>query len=120
MFSADDDDLKYQILFRKYVSSQAAGNGETLLKALGLSAESIAAVYGHIGIKSEIDAVQGGLEKWRGGRHSDPTWAVLLKAMDDAGFAKKHNRKLREKLTGKHMCLVHCGCMTRTHVLVMH
>lgn len=106
MFLAGNQDLKYPKLFRKYVSNQAAGKGRTLLKALGLSAESVAAVYGHFE-KSEMDAVQEGLEEWRGGRASNPTWAVLLKAMEVVEFGE-HSTELREKLTGKPIICIWC------------
>ena len=89
----------YMKLFRKYVSRQAAGKGKTLLAALRLPPESIAAFYAQLD-KSEIEAVQAGLIAWQG-RASEPTWAVLLKAMKVAGIAVEHRDDLKEELTGE-------------------
>lgn len=84
-----------------YVSRQAAGKGKALLAALRLPPERIAAFYAQLDrSRSESEAVQAGLIEWRG-RASKPTWAVLLKAMDDAGIAMEHCDGLKEELTGK-------------------
>lgn len=87
------------MLFRKYVSNNAAGRGKALLAALELTPAEIARVYGSID-KSEIEAVQAGLLKWQE-RASVPTWAVLLEAMDQSGFAKEHCKGLEKRVTGK-------------------
>lgn len=85
------------MLFRKHVSEQASGKGRELLEELELKQERIAAIYGNID-RNESEAVQKGLEKWRNGRDSPPTWAVLLNAMDKAGVAMKHINGLKEEL----------------------
>ena len=81
------------------MSRQAAGKGKTLLAALGLPPGSIAAFYAQLD-KSESEAVQAGLIEWQG-RASEPTWAVLLKAMKVAGIAVEHRDDLKEELTGE-------------------
>ena len=89
------------MLFRKYVSEQAAGKGRDLLTELEFPPERIAAFYVRIDPQSEIDAVQSGLDQWRGGRASEPTWVVLLKAMKDANIAQQYCQGLKKELTGK-------------------
>ena len=90
------------MLFRKYVSEQAEGRkGRDLLTELEFPPERIAAFYVRIDPQSEIDAVQSGLDQWRGGRASEPTWAVLLEAMKDANIAQQHYQGLKKELTGK-------------------
>ena len=89
------------MLFRNHVSEQAAGKGKDLLTQLGFSPEGIAAFYVRIDPQSEIEAVQSGLDEWRGGRASEPTWAVLLKAMKHANITQEYCQGLKTELTGK-------------------
>ena len=79
------------------MSEQATGKGRALLAELELQQGEISAVYGAIS-ENESEAVQKGLEIWREGRASTPTWTVLLKAMNDAGIAKDHVDGLKEEL----------------------
>lgn len=79
------------------MSNNAAGKGRALLAGLKLKAEEIAAVYGNTE-KSEIEAVQAGLEIWREGRARDPTWNVLLEAMKQVAFPREHREGLEEAL----------------------
>ena len=82
------------------MSRQAAGKGRALLEKLGLTPENIAEVYGQINNDEIEKAVHAGLLQWRaGGAKKDPTWAVLLKAMDDAEIAEDHIEGLKKELT---------------------
>ena len=78
------------------MSELATGKGKALLEQLEFDREEITAAYGPV--DKEADAVQEGLEEWREGRASAPTWAMLLKAMDDAEIAKEHIDGLKEEL----------------------
>ena len=93
-FSADRPD--HLILFKKYVSRQAAKKGRAVLEGVGLHTEAIDACFGNA---SEEDAVQDGLIKWKDGQGTQPpTWCVLLDAMEYAAIAQEHVQGLTRKL----------------------
>ena len=103
----------YPILFRTYVSRPSPGKGRAVLEGVGLAPETIRACYGRHPLEEE-EAVQDGLFKWAEGHHGyNPTWRVLLNAMEYAGVAQHHCQGLREKLyqrlIGK--CVSACMCL---------
>lgn len=81
------------------MSKNATGKGKALLTELQLTAEKIAAHYAS-NEKSETEAVQDGLEKWREGRTRARTWKVLLDAMNKVDFPMEHCKGLEEELKG--------------------
>ena len=88
----------YLILFRNYVSRMSAGKGRAVLEGVGLTPEAIAACYGRHPL-SEEEAVQDGLIKWAEGCHGcNPSWQVLLDAMEYARISQQHCQGLKEKL----------------------
>ena len=92
---------RYLILFRKYVSRTSPGKGRAVLEGIGLPPETIGACYGRHPLNEE-EAVQAGLNKWAEGHHGyNPTWRVLLDAMEYAGIAQHHCQELKEKLYQK-------------------
>ena len=95
-FSADRPD--HLILFRKYVSRQAAKKGRAVLEGVGLHTETIDACFsGHL--LDEEGAVQEGQSKWSSGQiYKPPTWEVLFSAMEYAKIAQQHIDDLRKEL----------------------
>ena len=86
------------MLFRRFVSRNAAGKGRAVLEGVGLSNETIWMCYS-MSSHDEEEAVQSGLNKWKDGEGVTPaTWMVLLEAMDYAGFAVLHITSLEEEL----------------------
>ena len=75
------------MLFRRCVSQNAAGKDRAVLEGVGLSSEVIEMCYRDY---KEEEAVQSGLNRWRGGNGTSPTWAVLLDAMDYAELSVQH------------------------------
>ena len=93
-FSADRSD--HLILFRKYVSRQAAMKGRAILEGVGLDSCTIKACFS---TATEEDAVQDGLIRWKDGQGTQPpTWQVLLDAMEYAHIAQQHIEDLKKKL----------------------
>ena len=93
-FSADRPD--HLILFRTFVSRQAATKGRAVLEGVGLDSGTIDACFSNA---SEEDAVQEGLIKWKDSQGTQPpTWFVLLYAMEYAQVAKQHIEDLKKKL----------------------
>ena len=93
-FSADCPD--HLILFRKYVSRQAAKKGRAVLEGVGLDSGTIKACFGNA---TEEDAVQDGIIRWKDGQGTQPpTWYVLLDAMEYAHIAQEHIEALKKKL----------------------
>ena len=95
------------------MSRPSAGKGRAVLEGVGLAPETIRACYGRHPSEEE-EAVQDGLIKWTEGHHGyNPTWRVLLDAMEYAGVALHHCQGLKEelykKLTG--MCVDVCVCV---------
>ena len=96
VFSADRPD--HLILFRKYVSRQAANKGRAVLEGVGLQIEAIDACFSSHPLDEE-GAVQEGLTRWSSGQsYKPPTWEVLLYAMDYAHIAQRHIDDLRKEL----------------------
>ena len=73
------------MLFREYVSRNAAGKVRAVLEGVGLDSAAITAcIDSNPG--DEEEAVQAGLTKWKQGEgRQPPSWNVLLEAM---GFAQ--------------------------------
>ena len=93
-FSADRPD--HLILFRTFVSRQAATKGRAVLEGVGLDSDTIEACFS---TASEEDAVQTGLIKWKDGQGTQPpTWCVLLNAMEYAHIAQQHIEDLKKEL----------------------
>ena len=85
------------MLFRSFVSRQAAGKGRAVLEGVGLLSEVIDMCYvDHP--HSEEEAVQAGLIKWRNGGGDQPTWRVLMDAIVYAQIGSQHLRTLEEEL----------------------
>ena len=89
----------YLILFRTYVSRNAAGKGRAVLEGVGLDSSAIEACFQGNPLKDE-EAVQAGLIKWTdGGRKVfPPTWGVLIGAMEYAGVGQQYIAGLKTKL----------------------
>ena len=85
------------MLFRTFVSRNAATKGRAVLEGVWLDSSAIDACFNNA--DSEEAAVQAGLVKWKDG-HSrrPPTWEVLLTAMDYAKIAQQHIQDLRKEL----------------------
>lgn len=97
------DHPDHLMLFRTYVSSNAAGKARAVLEGIGLDTPSMDACFSdHL---SDEEIAQAGLVKWRDGQglllKQPPTWEVLLTAMKNAKIDQKHTEELEEKL-------VHC------------
>ena len=92
----------YLILFRTYVSRNAAGKGRAVLEGVGLDSSAIEACFQSNPLNNE-EAVQAGLIKWRDGGHRvfPCTWAVLIGAMEYAGVGQQHIAGLKEKICRK-------------------
>ena len=104
-FSADRPD--HLILFRKYVSRQAAKKGRAVLEGVGLQIEAINACFSSHPLDDE-GAVQEGLTRWSSGQsYKPPTWEVLLYAMDYAHIAQRHIDNLRKELNARLVCCLH-------------
>ena len=101
-FSADRPD--HLILFRKYVSRQAATKGRAVLEGVGLHTEAIDACFSSHPLDEE-GAVQEGLTKWSSGQSYKPsTWEVLRDAMEHAQIAQPHMDDLRKELHTQLVC----------------
>ena len=85
------------MLFKRYVSRNAAWIGKTVLEGVGLPMDVIYMCHRACS-SNEVEAVQMGLIKWREGGGGSPTWMVLLKAMEHAGISVQHIMKLKEEL----------------------
>ena len=108
-FSADRPD--HLILFRTYVSRQAAKIGRAVLEGVGLDSGTIKACFSNF---SEEEAVQDGLIRWKDGQGTQPpTWCVLLDAMEYAYIAQEHVQGLKRKLglLGMLYSMEHCVYM---------
>ena len=86
------------MLFRRFVSRNAAGRGRAVLEGVGLSSEAIRMCYSN-SLHDEEEAVQSGLNRWKDGEGVTPaTWNVLFEAMDYGGIAVQHITSLEEEL----------------------
>ena len=95
-FSADRPD--HLILFRKYVSRQAATKGRAVLEGVELDSDTIEACFSNHPLDEE-EAVQAGLTKWSSGQsYKPPTWEVLLDAMEYAQIAQEDEHGLKWRL----------------------
>ena len=91
------DHPEYLAFFRRHVSRNSANKRRAVLEEVGLDAPTIDACF-EDNQKGE-EAVQAGLVKWSGGRYNKPpTWKVLIKAMEDAGFDEKYTDGLKKDL----------------------
>ena len=79
-----------------------------MLEKVGFTPETIEECYSIRPFKEE-EAVQVGLIKWSEGYHGNPTWKVLLEAMEYAQIAQQHCHRLREELyqllTSERLCV---------------
>ena len=88
----------YQMLFRKFVSRKALGDGRAVLEGVGLDSNTIDGCFNDHPVKEEA-AIQAGLVKWCGGQsHKPSTWEVLIKAMEYAQLPQQDVRRLKEEL----------------------
>ena len=79
------------------MSRNSAGKGRALLEKLGLTPEKIKSCYNnHILVEEE--AVQAGLYFWKDDASCDPTWKVLVDAMEYAGIGVQYVEELKEEL----------------------
>ena len=90
----------YAVLLRKHVSRNSAGKGRAVLEGVGLTPERIGMHFSN-NPRNEEEAVQSGLTEWSGGRYSNPTWRVLLGAMDYAGIGCQLIDSLKAELLNK-------------------
>ena len=95
--SADCPD--HLMLFRRYVSRNAAGKARAVLEGVGLDTSAIDACFSAHPLNDE-EVVQAGLVRWRDGQGNKqpPTWEVLISAMEYARIAQQHIKELKEKL----------------------
>ena len=94
-FSADHPN--YMVLFRKYVSSIAAGKCRAVLEAVGLNNGVIETLL--CNHQDVVDRVHLGLIEWsKGHQHKQPTWEVLLCAMEEAKIGEEHIEGLKTAL----------------------
>ena len=95
-FFADRKD--YRELFRKHVSRKAAGKEKAVLEGVGLDDAAIETQFRNNPNNVE-EAVQSGLIAWsRGYYYKEPTWEVLLAAMEYAEIAEQHIQDLKTAL----------------------
>ena len=89
----------YLILFRTYVSRNAAGKGRAVLEGVRLDSSAIEACFQSNPLKDE-EAVQAGLIMWKGGSHQvfPCTWGVLIGTMKYAGVDQQHIAGLKTEL----------------------
>ena len=89
------------MLFRIYVSRNAAGKARAVLEGVGLDTPTTDACFSAHPLNDEA-IVQAGLVKWKDSQgllhKQPPTWRVLLSAMEYAGIAQHHVKELKEKL----------------------
>ena len=86
------------MLFRRFVSRNAAGRGQAVLEGVGLSSEAIRMCYSN-SPHNEEEAVQYGLNRWKDGEGITPAiWKVLFEAIDYAGIAVQHITSMEEEL----------------------
>ena len=91
------------MLFRRYVSRTAAGSGRAVLEGVGLSHEAIQMCYSK-SFQNEEEAIQFGLMKWRDGKEGNPTWEVLIEAMEYAEIGVQHIKEMKEELLKGAVC----------------
>ena len=96
------DHRQCAMLFRRYVSRTAAGNGRAVLEGVGLTHETIEMCYKN-STQNEEEAIQSGLMKWRNGSGSR-TWAVLIEAMDYAQIGTQHIEAVKKELLKGEVC----------------
>ena len=87
------------MLFRIYVSRNAAGKARAVLEGVGLDTSTIDACFSAHPLNDE-ETVQAGLVRWRDGQGNKqpPTWEVLISAMEYARIAQQHIKELKGKL----------------------
>ena len=87
------------MLFRIYVSRNAAGKARAVLEGVGLDTSTTNACFSAHPLNDE-ETVQAGLVRWRDGQGNKqpPTWEVLISAMEYARIAQQHIKELKGKL----------------------
>ena len=101
------------LLFRTYVSRNAAGKEKAVLEGVGLDSSTIEACFRSNPLDDE-GAVQAGLIKWKDGSCQvfPSKWKVLISAMEFAGVAKQHIAGLKVELRAKRVArgkILACG-----------
>ena len=92
------DHLDHLMLFRKFVSRRALGDGRAVLEGVGLDSKTINGCFNDHPVKEE-EAIQAGLIKWCDGQSYKPsTWEVLIEAMEYAQLSQQDVRGLKEEL----------------------
>ena len=91
------------MLFRRYVSQTAAGNGRAVLEGVGLTYETVEMCYKN-SPQNEEEVIQSGLMKWRNGSGDSTTWAVLIEAMDYAQIGTQHIEAMKKELLKGEVC----------------
>ena len=80
------------------MSRKAAGKGKAVLEGVGLDNAAIETHFRNNPFDVE-EAVQSGLIEWSGGYyHKEPTWEVLLGAVELARISKQHIQGLKAEL----------------------
>ena len=87
----------YRELFRKHVSRKAAGKEKAVLEGVGLDNAAIETCFRNNPL-DVVEAVQSGLIVWSSGYYKEPTWEVLLGAMEHAQIEQQHIQDLRQTL----------------------
>ena len=87
----------YRELFRKHVSRKAAGKEKAVLEGVGLDNAAIETQFRNNPNNVE-EAVQSGLIAWSRGYYKEPTWEVLLGAMEHARIEQQHIQGLKAEL----------------------
>ena len=79
------------------MSRKAAGKGKAVLEGVGLDDTAIEKHFRNNPF-DVVEAVQSGLMEWSGGYYKEPTWEVLLGAMEHARISKQHIQSLKADL----------------------
>ena len=97
-FALSVDCPDHLMLFRSYVSRNAAVEARAVLEGVGLDTSTIDACFSAHSLNEEV--VQAGLVRWRNGQgvKQPPTWEILISAMEYARIAQQHIKELKEKL----------------------
>ena len=120
-FSTDRTD--HLMLFRKHVSSKAAGKANAVLEGVGLNAPTIKACSTAYPLNDE-EIVQVGLTRWSGGSAGTqpPTWGVLISAMKYAKIDQQDieglQRSLNQPAVTEGMLCLPCGVLLAVTVTV--
>ena len=97
-FALSADRTDHLMLFRTHVSKNASGKTKAVLEGVGLDSATIASCISANPF-NDVEAVQEGLTRWKGGKGTQPpTWGVLIKAMKYAEIAQQDVEALEGEL----------------------